>query len=720
MKETKNKATLDTWEPLFFAAIAAAVWGPALFMNGFVLLSDMVFTPSMHPPNSLLGPVTGTMNVTLVYSLAWVLARILGAVLLQKTLLFLMAFLSGYLMYRNVPCRTRWARFFAGTLYAVNPFVYTRMLMGQWGLVLGYCLLPVALASTLNTVKEPSAGRCARTSLWLAGIVVLNLSMGAIAVLVCLVAGIFELASRQRAKQAALALGVVLLLFLLLSAFWLLPALKGGDLTGAINKSDLEVFTTRSTSRAGTWLSVAGLYGYWKTAIDNLLPRNYVPLWPLFALGIVLLSLLGFWSYRREPTRGPLVKALLVIGALGFLLALGTRAPITGPAFSFAYNHFPPFRIFREPQKFAAMLALAYSMLGGLGVERLVSRQHRGAALPGTASASARPNRSWRVWLLPALLILSVFFYSFRMFGGLWGKAKAVSYPHSWAQAQESLNSDRGDWRVLYLPPYWYMRFDFAKSEQTITSPMPYYFTNRYVQLNALLVGGMPIDRQPVDKYISAVLETARERGNLGALLAPLNIKYVLMPLNIASSHFRFVEKQKDLEVVKRWSNLVLLRNKVPVSPLTLVRSTGSYTTFEAVGKEANGGNLLGSFLPRGTKTVVPPATGTPLPHEDSRTGTVTAILPHSRGGSSSVLFSELYSADWRASVGGAAKKQLGVVNAFQLPEGASGKIKISYFNFFVVLGYFVSATVLLLCLLFVTREALTVLRKKNAWEGMD
>ena len=84
------------------------------------------------------------------------------------------------------------------------------------------------------------------------------------------------------------------------------------------------------------------------------------------------------------------------------------------------------------------------------------------------------------------------------------------------------------------------------------------------------------------------------------------------------------------------------------------------------------------------------------------------------------MLFSEPYSADWRASVGGAAKKQLGVVNAFQLPDGAAGKITISYFNFFVVLGYFVSATVLLLCLLFVTREALTVLRKKNAWEGMD
>jgi hypothetical protein len=262
------------------------------------------------------------------------------------------------------------------------------------------------------------------------------------------------------------------------------------------------------------------------------------------------------------------------------------------------------------------------------------------------------------------------------------------------------------------------MGFDFTRGRQTITSPMPYYFTNRYVQLNALLVGGVQLDRQPVDYYIAEALETARERGNLGALLAPLNIKYVLMPLNMASANFRFVEGQKDLEVVERWSDLVLLRNKVPVSHLTVARSTGSYTTFSAVGKQASDGNLLGSFLPRGARTVIPMATGTPLPHRDSRTGKVTADLPRDRGRTSWLLFSEPFSADWRASAGGAARKQLGVLNAFRLPEGVAGKITISYFNLFLLLGYSLSAAGLLLCLLFVTGEAIAGSRKKNDREG--
>jgi hypothetical protein len=374
LKETHDKAARDYWGPLYFTAVAVAAWGPALFSNGYVLLSDMVFTPAMHPPSSLLGPVRSTLNVTLLYSLAWVLARLIGAVLLQKAVLFLMAFLPGYLAYRNVPCRRRWARLFAGTLYAVNPFVYTRMIMGQWGLLLGYALLPVALASTLKTAREPTAGRCARTALWLALTAALSLHMGAVAVLVCALAGLFELASRPQRRRAALALAAVAVLLLVLCSFWLLPAFRGGDLTGSVGKADLEVFKTRSTSRAGTWLSVAGLYGYWKTAIDGLLPRDYVPLWPLFAIGFLALSLYGFWTYRRDRENGPLVKALLVIGVLGFLLSLGSRAPVTGPVFTYVYDHLSAFRIFREPQKFAAMLALAYAVLGGLGVERLAER----------------------------------------------------------------------------------------------------------------------------------------------------------------------------------------------------------------------------------------------------------------------------------------------------------------------------------------------------------
>ena len=704
---THRETTRDYFGPVYFAAIAIAAWGPALFANGYVLLGDMVFTPAMHPPNSLLSPSFSTMNVTLIYGIAWVLSRAIGAVLLQKAILFLLAFLSGYLMYRKAPVRQRAARLFAGTLYAVNPFVYTRMLMGQWGLLLGYALLPVALASTLDTVREPTVGRCARTALWIAGIALLSLHMGAVALLACALAGVFQLAALRGRGKAAAALVVVLVLFLLLGALWIVPAVKG-NVAASFGKADLKVFETRSTSQAGTALSVVGMYGYWKTQIDALMPRGWVPLWPVVAVGLVLLSLFGFWSYRGDPTRGPLAWAMLVLGIAGFFLALGVKAPLAGSLFSFVYNHVPAFRLFREPQKFVALLALSYALLGGLGVERLVTRR------------SPEPGRreQWRR-VLPALLIVLVLLYSFRMFGGLWGEAKAVTYPRSWDQARQVLDNDKGDWNAIYLPPYWYMRFDFTKNRQTITSPMPFYFTNRYVQLNALMVGPVKLGQQPVDSYIETSLESARENGNLGAMLSPLNVRYVLMPLNTASEHFRFVERQNDLEVVKRWNDLVLLRNKVPTSSLQLAARTGSYTDWSEVGAQARGGNLLGSYLRKGASTDIPAARAEPIPHSTARSGAVTATLPPSSGNSSTLLFAEPYDDGWRMEGAGDPRpmKQLGIVTAFQLAAGATGEraVTIRYRNTRLLVGYSVSAAALLLCVILILAEIMSKMRKRKA-----
>jgi hypothetical protein len=681
------------WPPVYFAAISVAVWAPALFRNGYVLLGDMVFTPAMNPGWSLLGPPRGTMNVGLVYNLAWLVSRVIGAVLLEKLVLFLMVFLPGYLMYRNVPSRNKWARYFAGTLYAINPFTYTRMLMGHWGFLLAYALLPVVVASTLKTVRAPSPGRCARTALWLAATAILSLHPGVFAVLICVLVAFFELARKYSNKRALAVAGLVfvIVLFCVLSAFWLVPG-EGGPVS-SITRADLKAFETRSTSKAGVLMSVAGMYGFWKTQLDPLLPRNDVPLWPAFALGFLALAVYGFWSYRSEPTRGGLVKALAVIGIIGFFLALGTRAPITGPVFSYLFDHFTFFRLFREPQKFASMLVLAYAMLGALGVERLAARR-------------ARRDKDPRIWkAIAVLLLVVVFFYSFRAFGGLWGEARAVSYPRSWAEAQNVMESDPGDWKALYLPPYWYMRFDFLHSDYTVNSPMPLYFKNRNVQLYSINVGGTELNASAVDRYVSASLDSGRERGNMGAMLAPLNVKYVVLALNPASVNFTYVLKQKDLEIVRRWKDLVLLRNRVSVSRLVAVDMKGSYRSLDQLGEVASGDNLLGSNISKGDKTNIPDSHGTPVAHLDKGPATVTAFIRPAEGKKQTLLFAEPYDVNWRLG-GEPAAQNLGVTSAFSLGT-QWGKVTITYRNTRLLAGYAVSGLGLILCVILLALDAL-------------
>ena len=707
------------WAALYFAILSIAIWALSLFQNGYVLLGDMVFTPAMHSPVSMLGPVRGTMDVALIYNLAWLVSRVIGAVLLQKAVLFLIAFLPGYLMYRNVPATRQWSRLFAGTLYAINPFIYTRMVMGQWGFLLGYALLPVVLASTLKTARKPTAGRVAVTALWLAGAAVFSLHAGALALMVAAAVIVFEMASRPRAARTATAGLVVLVLFLVLSSFWLLPAVDGGGPGSTMTRADLKLFETRTTSRAGTALSVAGLYGFWKTQIDGLMPRKYIPLWPAFGILMTVFCLYGLFRYHSEPGRGPGLWALATLAVIAFFLSMGARAPLTGGLFSFMYDHVSAFRLFREPQKFVALIALAYAVLGASGLDRVLARRRREKRPP----VAARRTRA----VIPVVLLALVCLYSFRMFGGLWGQANAVSYPKSWSSAQEYLAKDSGDWYALYLPSFWYMRYDFTKSDYTITDPMPFYFKNRSLPLTSIEVGGMRLDSTALDGYLQAALDSGRDNGNMGSMLAPLDVKYVLMSLNQANVLFKYVDRQQDLEVVRRWEDLVLLRNRVPVSRLTLVASEGSYHDWKAVGREARGPVLSGSHLLKGLQTVLSHRAGTALATEISSARAIVATIPTGHSGDNpvpgasekrSVLLSEPYSGHWE--IAGQARsspqRQLGVTMAFGLDTTAGATVvNINYFYLLLWLGYALSCAALLLCLALALHERHSARQERKA-----
>ena len=77
---------------------------------------------------------------------------------------------------------------------------------------------------------------------------------------------------------------------------------------------------------------------------------------------------------------------------------------------------------------------------------------------------------------------------------------------------KETLDRDCGDWSALYIPPYWYMRFDFTHSDYTITNPMPLYFTNRSLPRTSIEVGPFKLDMQPLDRYVEAALESGKQR----------------------------------------------------------------------------------------------------------------------------------------------------------------------------------------------------------------
>jgi hypothetical protein len=50
--------------------------------------------------------------------------------------------------------RSRWSRVAAGTFYAVNPFVFNRLFVGHFPLLIGYALLPFATAAAIRSLSS--------------------------------------------------------------------------------------------------------------------------------------------------------------------------------------------------------------------------------------------------------------------------------------------------------------------------------------------------------------------------------------------------------------------------------------------------------------------------------------------------------------------------------------------------------------------------------------
>lgn len=89
-----------------------------------------------------------------------------------------------------------------------------------------------------------------------------------------------------------------------------------------------------------------------------------------FYLGVLSLLLVGVALGCRRDRE---TLALTLIGALGFVLALGPRTPV----YRVAFACIPGFALFREPSRFLTLTGFAGAMLAGLGLDRLTNARHR-------------------------------------------------------------------------------------------------------------------------------------------------------------------------------------------------------------------------------------------------------------------------------------------------------------------------------------------------------
>jgi hypothetical protein len=410
--------------------------------------------------------------------------------------------------------RSCWSRVAAGTLYAVNPFVFNRLYVGHLPLLMGYALLPFATASALRSLSSLSS-RWLVPALWWAMLTALSPHFAWIygVVITGVAATSFwskEYPLRRVIGWFATCVGG----FAIMSAYIVLPH-SATNLSTKVGSTSLSLYRTTGDPHLGLFANVLSLYGFWRIGPGPELPKDVLSGWPFVMFAILLVTLFGAWlAIRKEKLRsdGPgggdpaendglpisglsvevpdvrhpdvgsssrleqrrLGLLLLFVGIAGYFLALGNQGP-TGGLFLWAYDHLPFFAIMREPQKFLMLLVLAYAVFFGWGVERLshvdISSKRAGAVAAAVLIGVALPLG-----------------YTPTIFDGLAGQITTSPLPTSYQRANALMGDGTGN--ILYLPWHNYMEYPFTDG-RVVANVAPTSFSRNVISGDDLEAGGV-------------------------------------------------------------------------------------------------------------------------------------------------------------------------------------------------------------------------------------
>ncbi len=479
-----------------------------LLTPGYVLSYDMVFVPRYRLSADLLGISQQVPRAVPTEGAVAVLSRVVPGDVLEKAILIGVFVLAAAGAARLVPATRPVARLAAGVLYAWNPIVYERLLIGHWFLLVGYAALPWVAAAALD-LRRGRAGAVPRLGLWLA---LTGLAGPYSGILGAGVAVLFAAAPPWPGERAASVRRAVwaLGLGILVNLPWLVPSLlRPGGLpsTGA----GLQAFAARSDSPLGTLGSLLSLGGLWNT--DLAPPGRSSGFWiPGFACMLAVAGL-GWWGLRRRWPRFAVV-ALLGGAAIGLGLAADGAVPGLGAAYRWIAVHVPGGGLFRDSQKFVAPLALALAVGFGMGVEQVLAAF---ASAPRPALAS-RAGAVVLV-LLPLSLVPTLAW-------GAGNRLASVEYPRSWPEARSVMAADPVPGSVLVLPWHLYLPLRWNDGHIAL-DPAQRFFTRPALTTERLeLRSGTLPSEDPLARRADRVVAGGRP---LAPALPSLGARYVLV-----------------------------------------------------------------------------------------------------------------------------------------------------------------------------------------------
>ena len=229
-----------------------------LFRDGYLLQVDIVFGPRPGPVLPGLGAPVSALQAAAV--------EMLGGEATGKIYAVGALFLAGFapmILFRRAPWYAQCA---AAVLGVLNPWVYDRMVEGQWGVVVAAAGLFLWLAAWEALQATPGLSYAALLAVCSAAIVAFDPhAVGPVAVLT-VVAFVWQRVWRERDRLLWTALSQAMLALLL--SYGVVLFFQGGHSGSYENvrqftRADFAFFRSVASDDYGLLVNLVGLYGYW-------------------------------------------------------------------------------------------------------------------------------------------------------------------------------------------------------------------------------------------------------------------------------------------------------------------------------------------------------------------------------------------------------------------------------------------------------------------------
>jgi len=513
--------------------LALGVCAPFLG-RGYVLSYDMVFVPSPVVGGAGLGLDGGVPRAVPGDFLVALAATLLRSDLVQQVVLVGLLGAAAVGAWRLSPAVGAAGRAAAATLYAWNAYVFERLVLGHWALLVGYATLPwVALAG------QAWRRRAATRPLDLARLVVpLGVAAATSPTGGLLAAGVavavLAVPEGSRAS-AARRTGAAIGLALVLNAPWWVPAVaRPGGIPA--DPAGVAAFAARADSPLGTLGSLLTLGGVWNREVTP--PGRDTWVLALGAVALIVIAALGAGRARRTLGRGAWA-GLVALGLLGLALAFWGASPASGLLRELVTT-VPGGGLLRDGQKWTAWWALLVAVGVGPGVERVV----------------ARLLTPWRGLVAGMLALLPIAVLPVLAWGAA-GRLDGVRWPDEWARVSARVSADPAPGAVLVLPWQLYRAWPWNEY-RTVLDPVDRMVHRRTVVRDDLLVGRVTVRGE--DPRASAITAAVAAGGPLTDAVAAQGVRFVVVDRRTAGPAVDVTAELPGVERLFEGKDLALYR----------------------------------------------------------------------------------------------------------------------------------------------------------------